>query len=153
MFTEAAELCWTEASETRLGQGPALSMSRSLAIFQLDVHASLILLCFITPPSGGAVAQCPKENSRNSGVPHEAMGIKRTYDMMEGRGSRGLSGRELPSASIEGGLSQTMFHIVKSNLYCLSSVALAVFWKGCNDRAHRLRGEGPKFSPLHLQLK
>uniref|UniRef100_A0A670KEA2 Nuclear receptor corepressor 2 n=1 Tax=Podarcis muralis TaxID=64176 RepID=A0A670KEA2_PODMU len=51
---------------------------------------------------GGAVAQCPKENSRNSGVPHEAMGIKRTYDMMEGRGSRGLSGRELPSASIEG---------------------------------------------------
>ncbi|XP_060125884.1 nuclear receptor corepressor 2 isoform X7 [Zootoca vivipara] len=51
---------------------------------------------------GGAVAQCPKENSRNSGAPHEAMGIKRTYDMMEGRGSRGLSGRELPSASIEG---------------------------------------------------
>ncbi|XP_061459047.1 nuclear receptor corepressor 2 isoform X2 [Rhineura floridana] len=51
---------------------------------------------------GSVVAQCPKENSRNSGAPHEATATKRTYDMMEGRVPRGLSGREISSASIEG---------------------------------------------------
>ncbi|XP_074462573.1 nuclear receptor corepressor 2 isoform X16 [Larus michahellis] len=52
----------------------------------------------------GAVtaSQCPKEDSRSSGASHETTGTKRTYDMMEGRISRGLSARDTLSASIEG---------------------------------------------------
>uniref|UniRef100_A0ABM5F183 Nuclear receptor corepressor 2 isoform X3 n=1 Tax=Pogona vitticeps TaxID=103695 RepID=A0ABM5F183_9SAUR len=56
----------------------------------------------LTYDGGVAAAQCPKENSRNPGAPHETSGTKRTYDMMEGRVPRGLSGRDLSSASIEG---------------------------------------------------
>ncbi|XP_038618365.1 nuclear receptor corepressor 2 [Tachyglossus aculeatus] len=51
---------------------------------------------------GVTVAQCTKEDSRSSGISHEASATKRTYDMMEGRLIRGLSGRELSSTSIEG---------------------------------------------------
>uniref|UniRef100_A0A8C2U9G4 Nuclear receptor corepressor 2 n=1 Tax=Coturnix japonica TaxID=93934 RepID=A0A8C2U9G4_COTJA len=50
---------------------------------------------------GVAASQCPKEDSRSSGASHEPTGTKRTYDMMEGRISRGLS-RDPLSASIEG---------------------------------------------------
>ncbi|KAM7144644.1 nuclear receptor corepressor 2 isoform 2-T2 [Macrochelys suwanniensis] len=52
----------------------------------------------------GAVgaSQCPKEDSRSAGASHETTGTKRTYDMMEGRISRGLPARDLSSASIEG---------------------------------------------------
>ncbi|XP_060641546.2 nuclear receptor corepressor 2 isoform X2 [Anolis sagrei] len=49
-----------------------------------------------------ATVQCPKENSRHLGTSHETGSTKRTYDMMEGRVPRGLSGHELSSASIEG---------------------------------------------------
>ncbi|XP_021268236.1 nuclear receptor corepressor 2 isoform X9 [Numida meleagris] len=52
--------------------------------------------------SGVAASQCPKEDSRSSGASHEPTGTKRTYDMMEGRISRGLSSRDPLSASIEG---------------------------------------------------
>ncbi|XP_028912623.1 nuclear receptor corepressor 2 isoform X2 [Ornithorhynchus anatinus] len=51
---------------------------------------------------GVTVAQCTKEDSRSSGIAHEASATKRTYDMMEGRLIRGLSGRDLSSTSIEG---------------------------------------------------
>uniref|UniRef100_A0A8B9T092 Nuclear receptor corepressor 2 n=1 Tax=Anas platyrhynchos TaxID=8839 RepID=A0A8B9T092_ANAPL len=51
---------------------------------------------------GVAASQCPKEDSRSSGASHETTGTKRTYDMMEGRISRGLSARDPLSASIEG---------------------------------------------------
>ncbi|XP_052547137.1 nuclear receptor corepressor 2 isoform X10 [Tympanuchus pallidicinctus] len=51
---------------------------------------------------GVAASQCPKEDSRSSGASHEPTGTKRTYDMMEGRISRGLSSRDPLSASIEG---------------------------------------------------
>ncbi|XP_061866417.1 nuclear receptor corepressor 2 isoform X9 [Colius striatus] len=51
---------------------------------------------------GVAASQCPKEESRSSGASHETTGTKRTYDMMEGRISRGLSARDTLSASIEG---------------------------------------------------
>ncbi|NWX97085.1 NCOR2 protein, partial [Nothoprocta ornata] len=51
---------------------------------------------------GVAASQCPKEDSRSSGASHEPTGTKRTYDMMEGRISRGLSARDPLSASIEG---------------------------------------------------
>ncbi|XP_031448544.1 nuclear receptor corepressor 2 isoform X9 [Phasianus colchicus] len=51
---------------------------------------------------GVAASQCPKEDSRSSGGSHEPTGTKRTYDMMEGRISRGLSSRDPLSASIEG---------------------------------------------------
>ncbi|KAM6246897.1 nuclear receptor corepressor 2 isoform 10-T10 [Porphyrio hochstetteri] len=51
---------------------------------------------------GVAASQCPKEDSRSSGALHETTGTKRTYDMMEGRISRGLSARDTLSASIEG---------------------------------------------------
>ncbi|XP_035754441.1 nuclear receptor corepressor 2 [Egretta garzetta] len=51
---------------------------------------------------GVAASQCPKEDSRSSGASHETTGTKRTYDMMEGRISRGLSARDTLSASIEG---------------------------------------------------
>uniref|UniRef100_A0A7M4FNR7 Nuclear receptor corepressor 2 n=1 Tax=Crocodylus porosus TaxID=8502 RepID=A0A7M4FNR7_CROPO len=51
---------------------------------------------------GVAASQCPKEDSRSSGGSHETTGTKRTYDMMEGRISRGLSARDMSSASIEG---------------------------------------------------
>uniref|UniRef100_A0A8C3TEJ8 Nuclear receptor corepressor 2 n=1 Tax=Chelydra serpentina TaxID=8475 RepID=A0A8C3TEJ8_CHESE len=47
-------------------------------------------------------SQCPKEDSRSAGASHETTGTKRTYDMMEGRISRGLPARDLSSASIEG---------------------------------------------------
>ncbi|XP_037231241.1 nuclear receptor corepressor 2 isoform X8 [Falco rusticolus] len=51
---------------------------------------------------GVAASQCSKEDSRSSGASHETAGTKRTYDMMEGRISRGLSARDTLSASIEG---------------------------------------------------
>ncbi|NWR76524.1 NCOR2 protein, partial [Centropus unirufus] len=51
---------------------------------------------------GVAASQCPKEDSRSSGSSHETTGTKRTYDMMEGRISRGLSARDTLSAGIEG---------------------------------------------------
>ncbi|NXP50111.1 NCOR2 protein, partial [Heliornis fulica] len=51
---------------------------------------------------GVAASQCPKEDSRSSGASHEPTGTKRTYDMMEGRISRGLTARDTLSASIEG---------------------------------------------------
>ncbi|XP_048820329.1 nuclear receptor corepressor 2 isoform X7 [Lagopus muta] len=51
---------------------------------------------------GVAASQCPREDSRSSGASHEPTGTKRTYDMMEGRISRGLSSRDPLSASIEG---------------------------------------------------
>ncbi|XP_068767951.1 nuclear receptor corepressor 2 isoform X17 [Struthio camelus] len=51
---------------------------------------------------GVAASQCPKDDSRSSGASHETTGTKRTYDMMEGRISRGLSARDPLSASIEG---------------------------------------------------
>ncbi|NXR87614.1 NCOR2 protein, partial [Hypocryptadius cinnamomeus] len=51
---------------------------------------------------GVAASQCPKEDSRSSGASHETTGTKRTYDMMEGRISRGLSARDTLSTSIEG---------------------------------------------------
>lgn len=58
----------------------------------------------VFPPAGGvAASQCPKEDSRSSGASHETTGTKRTYDMMEGRISRGLSARDTLSTSIEGG--------------------------------------------------
>ncbi|XP_074868476.1 nuclear receptor corepressor 2 isoform X4 [Carettochelys insculpta] len=51
---------------------------------------------------GASVSQCPKEDNRSAGASHETAGTKRTYDMMEGRISRGLSVRDLSSTSIEG---------------------------------------------------
>ncbi|XP_063171740.1 nuclear receptor corepressor 2 [Candoia aspera] len=51
---------------------------------------------------GGVATQGPKENSRSTGGTQEMTGTKRTYDMMEGRTSRVLPGRELSSANIEG---------------------------------------------------
>uniref|UniRef100_A0A8D2LC93 Nuclear receptor corepressor 2 n=1 Tax=Varanus komodoensis TaxID=61221 RepID=A0A8D2LC93_VARKO len=56
----------------------------------------------LTYDGGAAAAQCPKENSRGAGGQHETLSSKRTYDMMEGRVPRSLSGRELSSAGIEG---------------------------------------------------
>uniref|UniRef100_A0A8C8SF53 Nuclear receptor corepressor 2 n=1 Tax=Pelusios castaneus TaxID=367368 RepID=A0A8C8SF53_9SAUR len=50
----------------------------------------------------GNASQCPKEENRGSGASHETTGTKRTYDMMEGRISRGLPGRDPSSTSIEG---------------------------------------------------
>ncbi|XP_065424767.1 nuclear receptor corepressor 2 isoform X28 [Chrysemys picta bellii] len=51
---------------------------------------------------GVGASQCPKEDSRSAGASHETTGTKRTYDMMEGRISRGLPARDLSSTSIEG---------------------------------------------------
>ncbi|XP_067395809.1 nuclear receptor corepressor 2 isoform X6 [Emydura macquarii macquarii] len=51
---------------------------------------------------GVSASQCPKEDNRSAGASHETTGTKRTYDMMEGRISRGLPGRDLSSTSIEG---------------------------------------------------
>lgn len=62
----------------------------------------LTLLLGVPIPGGVAASQCPKEDSRSSGASHEPTGTKRTYDMMEGRISRGLSSRDPLSASIEG---------------------------------------------------
>uniref|UniRef100_A0A674KAX5 Nuclear receptor corepressor 2 n=1 Tax=Terrapene triunguis TaxID=2587831 RepID=A0A674KAX5_9SAUR len=45
---------------------------------------------------GVGASQCPKEDSRSAGASHETTGTKRTYDMMEGRISRGLMGRAIP---------------------------------------------------------
>lgn len=59
-------------------------------------------LLLFSPPGGVAASQCPKEDSRSSGASHETTGTKRTYDMMEGRISRGLSARDTLSTSIEG---------------------------------------------------
>ncbi|XP_054852699.1 nuclear receptor corepressor 2 isoform X2 [Eublepharis macularius] len=56
----------------------------------------------LTYDGGATAVQCPKEESRSAVAPHETTGTKRTYDMMEGRVPRGLSGRDLSSASIEG---------------------------------------------------
>uniref|UniRef100_K7F5K1 Nuclear receptor corepressor 2 n=1 Tax=Pelodiscus sinensis TaxID=13735 RepID=K7F5K1_PELSI len=51
---------------------------------------------------GVGASPCPKEDNRSAGASHETTGTKRTYDMMEGRISRGLSARDLSSTSIEG---------------------------------------------------
>nr|XP_056715065.1 nuclear receptor corepressor 2 [Euleptes europaea] len=56
----------------------------------------------LTYDGGVTAVQCPKEEVRSAVAPHETTGTKRTYDMMEGRVPRGLSGRDLSSASIEG---------------------------------------------------
>lgn len=68
--------------------------------------SSCCFLVFLSP-GGVAASQCPKEDSRSSGASHETTGTKRTYDMMEGRISRGLSARDPLSASIEGGSGGT----------------------------------------------
>lgn len=70
-------------------------------------HVSLLLLGFLPSPGGVTAVQCPKEESRSAVAPHETTGTKRTYDVMEGRVPRGMSGRDLSSASIEGAVSSS----------------------------------------------
>ncbi|XP_053135132.1 nuclear receptor corepressor 2 isoform X9 [Hemicordylus capensis] len=62
----------------------------------------------LTYDGGVATAQCPKEDSRSTGAPLETTGTKRTYDMMEGRVPRGLSGHDLSATSIEGLMGRTV---------------------------------------------
>ncbi|XP_039213261.1 nuclear receptor corepressor 2 isoform X10 [Crotalus tigris] len=57
---------------------------------------------------GGVANQAPKESSRSAAAMQELTITKRTYDMMEGRTSRLISGRELSPANIEGLMGRTM---------------------------------------------
>lgn len=78
-------------------------------------------------PGGVAASQCPKEDSRSSGASHETTGTKRTYDMMEGRISRGLSARDPLSASIEGGSGGNLFTHAVSAVTCRDPIWCPVY--------------------------
>uniref|UniRef100_A0A674K4B8 Nuclear receptor corepressor 2 n=1 Tax=Terrapene triunguis TaxID=2587831 RepID=A0A674K4B8_9SAUR len=75
-----------KAREDALTKGHVIYEGKKGHVLSYDVGAS----------------QCPKEDSRSAGASHETTGTKRTYDMMEGRISRGLPARDLSSTSIEG---------------------------------------------------
>uniref|UniRef100_A0A8C0GNC1 Nuclear receptor corepressor 2 n=1 Tax=Chelonoidis abingdonii TaxID=106734 RepID=A0A8C0GNC1_CHEAB len=75
-----------KAREDALPKGHVIYEGKKGHVLSYDVGAS----------------QGPKEDSRSAVASHETTGTKRTYDMMEGRISRGLPARDLSSTSIEG---------------------------------------------------